>query len=594
MPVYGRGVLANDHDVELAPLTAEVVRQPSHGALVFHANGTFTYVPEQGYIGEDSFQYRAIADGLNSAATTVNISVTAPPPEALPDSYSVLSGGVLTVSAATGVASNDISPLGLPLTATVTQAPSHGTLTLSVDGSFEYRPAAGFFGNDSFQYRVNAGGSQSPPATVSISVLEVNVPPVAAADVYRVAVDGAIDTTSGPTAAISLIAQGSSWRYFDTGTSVDAGWHSPSYNDSTWLAGNAPLGYGDPVATVVRCGPSPTCTANNYMATYFRRAFTLSNAASTASLTVNLRRDDGAVVYLNGVELFRENMPAAPTVISPTTPAINPLSGSQETTFVTSTFTAAQLAARGIILREGVNVLSAEVHQQNASSSDTVFDLSLTAMAASNVGLLANDSDPNNDMLSAVLENEPQNGALLLRPDGQFQYTPTIGFRGIDRFSYRVTDGEFHSEPAMVTVVVAPPGTAQQDLNGDGTINAGDVSFLLASFGKTSGAKAIEGDLNGDGRIGVGDAIALRNAFTSPLAPAASIATRQAPDRRPLDDNDAPGISAGMHDARSAVRRITAQAAALRDHVLADQTGRSLSARSVRALVRDRSSRKLT
>jgi hypothetical protein len=542
IPVYGRGVLANDNDVESAPLTAEVVQQPSHGTLEFHANGAFTYVPEPGYIGQDGFQYRAIANGLASAATTVNISVTAPPPEALPDSYSVLAGETLTVSAASGVTSNDVSPLGLPLIAIVTQPPAHGTLTLSTDGAFEYRPAAGFFGNDSFTYRVSAGGSQSPPATVSISVREVNVPPVAVADFYRVAVDGAIDTTAGPPAAISLIGQGSTWRYFDTGTNVDATWQSPSYDDSTWLAGNAPLGYGDPVTTIVRCGPSPTCMTNNHMTTYFRREFALSNAASTASLTVNLRRDDGAVIYINGVELLRDNMPAAPALISPTTPAINALSGSQETTFVASTITAAQLAARGITLREGVNAIAVEVHQQNANSSDTLFDLSLTALAASNVGLLANDNDPNNDVLSAVVIDQPQSGTLALQPDGQFQYTPDTGYRGVDRFSYRVSDGEFLSELTTVTIVVAPSGIAAQDLNADGAINAGDVAFLMASYGKASAAKPIEGDLDGDGRIGVRDVIALRNAITPAPAPAAA-AVAVAKDRAIISS---PGDSEGM------------------------------------------------
>jgi hypothetical protein len=139
-------------------------------------------------------------------------------------------------------------------------------------------------------------------------------------------------------------------------------------------------------------------------------------------------------------------------------------------------------------------------------------------------GILSNDDDADGTSLSATLVAPPANGALTLNPDGTFSYLPDVGFSGSDSFVYRAWDGELYSDPTTVRIVVSPPGKASEDFNADGAVDNGDLAFLLASYGKSASAKAIEGDLDGDGRIGVRDAIALRNAFTQVPAPAAVVA----------------------------------------------------------------------
>ncbi|HSM57101.1 MAG TPA: Ig-like domain-containing protein, partial [Candidatus Sulfomarinibacteraceae bacterium] len=69
-------------------------------------------------------------------------------------------------------------------------------------------------------------------------------------------------------------------------------------------------------------------------------------------------------------------------------------------------------------------------------------------------GVLANDSDPDGDALTALLDSAPGNGQLVLQPDGAFTYTPGADFAGSDTFSYRAADGDLQSEPATVTVHV--------------------------------------------------------------------------------------------------------------------------------------------
>ena len=109
-----------------------------------------------------------------------------------------------------------------------------------------------------------------------------------------------------------LVSAGASWRYLDDGSNQGTAWRASGFDDAAWAQGPAQLGYGDgDEATVVGCGPSaPACTTGNFITTYFRKSFTVSDPASIPQLQLSLLRDDGAVVYLNGVEVARSNLPA--------------------------------------------------------------------------------------------------------------------------------------------------------------------------------------------------------------------------------------------------------------------------------------------
>ncbi len=104
-----------------------------------------------------------------------------------------------------------------------------------------------------------------------------------------------------------LIPPGATWKYLDTGVPQSTSWQSVTFDDASWQSGAAQLGYGDDdEATVVSFGPN---SSSKYITTYFRHAFYLDNPLAVTNLTVSLLRDDGGVVYLNGTEIFRDNMP---------------------------------------------------------------------------------------------------------------------------------------------------------------------------------------------------------------------------------------------------------------------------------------------
>lgn len=79
-----------------------------------------------------------------------------------------------------------------------------------------------------------------------------------------------------------------------------------------------------------------------------------------------------------------------------------------------------------------------------------------TALTRAAPGLLANDTDPDGDTLTAGDATWPAHGSLSLAPDGSFTYTPNAGYTGTDSFSYRASDGLLSSDPATVTISVTP------------------------------------------------------------------------------------------------------------------------------------------
>jgi hypothetical protein len=168
-------------------------------------------------------------------------------------------------------------------------------------------------------------------------------------------------------ANLTFISAGVSWRYHDKGQNLGTNWIALTYNDSGWSNGPAQLGYGDAdEATIVGYGPN---ASSKYITTYFRRAFVNSSPVPFTALLLRVIRDDGIVVWLNGREIFRDNMPGG--AIAYNTLASSSLSPPLENTFIQTNLSPALIAP-------GTNILAVEIHQGVIDSSDISFDLELT------------------------------------------------------------------------------------------------------------------------------------------------------------------------------------------------------------------------
>lgn len=171
---------------------------------------------------------------------------------------------------------------------------------------------------------------------------------------------------------LTLIPNRSCWRYFDRGIDLGEDWRSLEFPDHTWSRGLAELGYGDnDEATVIGFGPDPE---DRHITTYFRHAFGIPSSAAVTGLELRLKRDDGAVVYLNGVEVLRDNLPAGSVLFN--SPASTSIDGLQEYTWLVVKIDPGFLV-------EGENLLAVELHQDSPTNSDASFDLMLLAKVAS-------------------------------------------------------------------------------------------------------------------------------------------------------------------------------------------------------------------
>ena len=104
------------------------------------------------------------------------------------------------------------------------------------------------------------------------------------------------------TARADLVSTGANWRLLDDGSNQGTAWRATTFNGSAWRTGAAPLGFGESLIV--------TTTLTGRVTYYFRHTFMVTNAARITNLTLRVLRDDGAIVYLNGTNVFKSNLPS--------------------------------------------------------------------------------------------------------------------------------------------------------------------------------------------------------------------------------------------------------------------------------------------
>jgi len=164
-----------------------------------------------------------------------------------------------------------------------------------------------------------------------------------------------------------LVKGGDTWRYFDAGQDLGTNWVRPDFDDSGWSNGPARLGFGDKEeATVVSYGSVST---NKNPTTYFRHTFVVPPNSSFTNLVLRLAQRGGSVVWLNGQELWRTNLPAG--AIAYTNLAI-PYSAN-----IDSAYQFNPVNVNAAKLLPGTNVIAEELHLLAPGIGTAGFDLEL-------------------------------------------------------------------------------------------------------------------------------------------------------------------------------------------------------------------------
>jgi trimeric autotransporter adhesin len=169
-------------------------------------------------------------------------------------------------------------------------------------------------------------------------------------------------------ATTQLVQTGEDWKYRFATAAPDPAWTSVAFNDSTWATGKAPLGWGSSTIATQLVFEGTTRPVSSH----HRKSFTVEDPNKVAEVRITTRADDGLVLYLNGTEVRRVNMPAG-TITNNTYATAAP-----RTTFATAN--PVQITLPGSALAAGVNVLSAEVHSNYRGTPDHSFELSALAV----------------------------------------------------------------------------------------------------------------------------------------------------------------------------------------------------------------------
>ena len=274
------------------------------------------------------------------------------------------------------------------------------------------------------------------------------------------------------------------WLYLDNGVDQGTAWRDPDFPATDFQLGLSKFGFGDgDEMTTLQSAPggTPLNTA------YFRTVINVPNPSVYGHVSMFMLRDDGAIVYLNGVEVFRNNMPTG--AVNYATKALRNVDGFDEFTFVNRAIPAS-------MLQPGVNVIAVEVHQATGGDDDMGFAMAMlghrvgenqppTAFPAVLItdqdlatNITLNATDPDGNPLAYSIVTAPQNGTLSgVEPN--LTYTPAPGYTGPDYFTFVATDGEWNTEVVEVSINVRVPSNQPPTADAQALAVAEDNSLLI-------------------------------------------------------------------------------------------------------------------
>jgi hypothetical protein len=496
--VAAPGILDNDLDNDGDSLFCVQNSTTSNGSLIFNADGSFSYTPNNNFNGSDSFNYWASDGQAFSNLVTVTITVNSinDIPVAVDDSYATDEDTPLNI-VASGVLGNDSDIEGDPLNAVLDSGPANGGLVLNADGSFSYTPNANFNGNDSFSYFANDGQDNSAPATVFLTINPINDAPLAVDDSYATDED----------TPLTVVAPGVLDNDADIdGDSIDAILDNPPTNGSLVLAADGSFVY--------------TPNANFFGSdsfTYLVNDGQYDSNLATVSLTINPIND----APLAADDSYATDEDVALTIVAPgildndndiegdalsavldSGPSNGSLALSADGSFVYTpnanfhgedsfSYRANDTQADSNLVTVYITVNpinDAPLAEDESYATDE--DTPLTVIAP---GVLENDSDIDGDSLSAVVDSLPLNGTLELAADGSFIYTPNADYNGDDSFTYFANDGQADSNLATVSLTINPINDAPLASDDSYAIDE-DTPLTIVAPGVLENDSDIEGD----------------------------------------------------------------------------------------------------
>jgi gliding motility-associated-like protein len=439
--------------------------------------------------GSATITYTVTSGGCSTAVTktiTVSAGPSNTPPVTVADSYTVIKGATLTV-VSPGVLSNDTDANSNSLTAIIVSNPANGTLTFNSNGSFTYVHNNGTSTSDSFTYKANDGTADGNIVTVTIAVT-VNTPPVAVADTYTVTKGATItvggngvlindtDTEGNTLTAIKLsdpthgtlsLNSNGSFTYVHNGGTATSDSFTYKVNDGIVDGNTVTVS----ITIAAAANSAPLALIDSYNVSY--------NTLTTISAPGVLGNDTDI-----------NNNPM--TAIKVTNPAQGTLTFNSNGSFTylhhggTATSDSFTYKVNDGIVDGNTVVVTLNIVRPNAAPiavADSYVTTKGSTLTITTPGVLFNDTDADNNTLTAIKVSNPTNGILVLNSNGSFTYVHDNGSSTSDSFAYKVNDGTVDGNTVTVTITLATPGIAPviTDINRSGFKNQ-DIHFTLLNF----------------------------------------------------------------------------------------------------------------
>lgn len=435
------GVLSNDDDMDGDDISIIGNTRPSNGVLVsFNDNGSFTYSPNTGFAGVDSFTYTVSDGNGNTITPTVYITVVRAnsAPVAVADNYVTPINKPIQATAP-GLLGNDSDPDGDDLMISSYSDTRNGDLVVNDDGSFVYVPNTGFLGTDTFTYTVKDGFGGEATAYVTI---RINRDPNGSDDTYSTPVNtnlvvsepGLLDNDSDPDGdKLTIISNTQPSNGVLVLQPQGNFVYSPENNfvgtDSfTYTASDGNGGVVTQVVyiNVMNTNVGPDANDDSFV-TPFETDLVI-RAPGILQNDVDLNGDNLRVVS-NG-NTFNGQLDVMADGSFVYKPNDN-FSGTDSFTYTVSDGEGGEGKANVFIK---VN--------RNPEGGDDFYNIGEgDKLGIPPPGLLINDVDPDGDDLNVCGNTKTSNGLLLVGADGSFSYTANAGFSGQDSFTYTVCDG---------------------------------------------------------------------------------------------------------------------------------------------------------
>ncbi|MFN6380563.1 MAG: Ig-like domain-containing protein [Flavobacteriales bacterium] len=488
-------VAMNDSDPEGMPLAFSLLDGPDNGEILFNANGTYTYTPDDYYYGFDVVTYQA-CDPFNACTQgilIIEVIFVNDVPVILDDAYS----GAEDQPIMGNVAANDFEYDDEFIFYSVFTQPSSGTLSMFNDGFFTYTPAPNFSGAVTAVYFGVDPCGVGDFGTITFTITPVNDAPVAVADNAIMQEDGVLN---GSVATNDFDVDHSS-RTFNVITNPSSG--SLQFNNNGTYTYTPVANFAGTVSFIYQvCDPlglcsQTTCTIQvqgvNDIPVAMDDSFTTNeDVAVTGSVATNdIDIDSPELLYILQQGPAEGNLEFNPDGTFTYTPALDD-SGVYTATYEVSDDQGGADIATITFIIVGVNDALEANNDQFGMQEDAVL----------NGNLSTNDNDPDGDPLTYTVLVGPTSGALVVNLNGTFTYTPGLNYFGTQTMSIQVCDAPNSCEISSLIIVVSPvndtpvsvndsfSGNEDQNISGSVATNDSDVDSSNLTYGIVTGVSS--------------------------------------------------------------------------------------------------------